>query len=160
MAGVKARFFLLPAAAFTVHVGEELPRFPRWATRHFGTTTTRFYLASHAVLWPTVAGLSVWGSKGSRLGAFGASAVAAVMVTNTIYHAGTTALFREYSPGLATAAIGMLPTGLYALWKARQEELLTDEQLVGAFLVGNAAALAAVGSLYVDMPTLGGEVRE
>lgn len=158
---MKARFFLLPAAAFTAHVAEELPRFPAWATRHFGTTTTRFYVASHALLWPTVAGLSVWGAKkGTRLGAFGASAVAAVMVTNTIYHLGTTALFREYSPGLATAMVGMFPAGVYALWKAREEELLTDEQLVGAFLAGNAAALAAVSSLYVDMPTLGGAVSE
>ena len=109
------------------------------------------------MLYPTVAGLSWWGSKGSRRGAFGASAVAAVMVTNTIYHVGTTALFREYSPGLATAVAGMLPSGLYALWRARRDELLTDEQLVGAFLAGNAAALAAVSSLYVDMPTLGGK---
>lgn len=157
-----ARFFWLVPAAFIAHVAEELPTFPRWATRHFGTTTTEFYVAGHAVLVPAVVAASAAGAKraGGHLGPFAAAAAASVMVTNTIYHVGTTALFREYSPGLVTAVAGMLPAGAYALWRTRRDGLLTDEQLLGAFLTGNACAIAAVSSLYVDMPKLGGEARE
>ncbi len=36
------RFYWLVPTAFLAHCAEELPRFPRWATDHFETTTTRF----------------------------------------------------------------------------------------------------------------------
>ena len=158
----KAGFFWLVPAAFGAHIAEELPRFPQWATRHFGTTTKEFYVASHCVLGPAVIACCAAGAKGSGgwKGPFAGAAAASVMVANTIYHLGTTALFREYSPGVVTALVGMLPTSVYALRRTRAEGLLTDEQWLGAILVGNAACLAAVGSLYVDMPALGGRVEE
>ncbi|HEY6781187.1 MAG TPA: HXXEE domain-containing protein [Thermoleophilaceae bacterium] len=158
----KAGFFWLVPAAFGVHIAEELPRFPQWATRHFGTTTKEFYVASHCLLGPAVIACCAAAAKGSGgwKGPFAGAAAASVMVANTIYHLGTTALFREYSPGAATAVLGMLPASVYALRRARAEGLLTDEQLLGAVLVGNASCLAAVGSLYVDMPTLGGVIRQ
>lgn len=158
----KAGFFWLVPAVFAAHIAEELPRFPQWATRHFGTTTKEFYVVSHLVLGPAVVACAAAGSKraGSWMGPFAGCAAAGVMVANTVYHVGTTALFREYSPGVVTAVLGMLPASLYALRRARAEGLLTDEQFLGALLTGNAACLAAVGSLYVDMPTLGGEVKE
>lgn len=158
----KAGFFWLVPAAFGVHIAEELPRFPQWATRHFGITSKRFYIASHCVLGPAVIACCAAGAKGSGgwKGPFAGSAAASVMVVNTVYHVGTTALFREYSPGVVTAVLGMLPASLYALHHARADGLLTDEQWLGAILVGNASCLAAVGSLYVNMPTLGGKVEQ
>jgi len=41
----------LPLAVFGAHVAEEyVSGFPEWATRHFGTTSRRFFIASHVVL--------------------------------------------------------------------------------------------------------------
>ncbi len=158
----KSGFFWLVPAAFAAHIAEELPRFPQWATRHFGTTTKEFYVASHLVLGPAVVACAAAGAKGAGgwKGAFAGSAAAGVMVANTVYHVGTTALFREYSPGVVTAVLGMLPASLYTLHRARADGLLTDEQFLGALLTGNAACLAAVSSLYVNMPTLGGSEQE
>ena len=113
--------------------------------------------SDHAVIACCAAGTK---RSGGWKGPFAGAAAASVMVANTIYHVGTTALFREYSPGVVTALLGMLPASTYALRRTRREGLLTDEQWLGAVLVGNAACLAAVGSLYVDMPTLGGTVSD
>lgn len=152
-------FHWLVPAAFLAHCAEELPRFPRWATQHFGTTTTRFYVASHCVLVPLVVASGARGASrpddpGS---AFFAVTVAAALGFNSLFHAGTTVLFRRYSPGLATAVAGMLPASVYVIRRTRREGLLTDEELFGALLAGAALGNAAVGSLYVDMPRLGGE---
>lgn len=153
------RFYWLVPAAFLAHCGEELPRFPRWATEHFGTTTTRFYIASHCVLVPLVleSGARGSGRPGNRRAAFFATSVAAALGLNAVFHIATTALFRRYSPGLVTGVSAVLPASAYTLYRTHRDGLLTDEQLVGAFLTGTALANAAVGSLYVDMPRLGGE---
>lgn len=151
------RFYWLVPAAFLAHCAEELPRFPRWATRHFGTTTTRFYIASHCVLVPLVleSGARGSGQPGSQRAAFFATSVAAALGLNAVFHVATTALFRSYSPGLVTAVSALLPASAYTLYRTNRDGLLTDEQLVGAFLAGTALANAAVGSLYLDMPGLG-----
>lgn len=154
------RFYWLVPAAFLAHCAEELPRFPRWATDHFGTTTTRFYVASHALLLIPLTLES--GRRASRRpddarAAFFATSVATGYGLNALFHVATTALFRRYSPGLATAVTLVLPASAYTLWRTKHDRLLSDEQLVGAFLTGTALANAAVGSLYVDMPRLGGD---
>ena len=69
----------------------------------------------------------------------------------------TTARFRQYSPGLVTAVTLMLPASVHTLRRTRRDGPLSDEQLLGAFLAGAALSSAAVASLYVDMPRLGGE---
>ena len=43
-------FFWLPSILFALHVAEEFPRFPEWATRHFGTTSRPYYVYSHIPL--------------------------------------------------------------------------------------------------------------
>jgi hypothetical protein len=151
-------FYWLVPAAFLAHIAEELPRFPRWATEHFGTTTTRFYVASHAlVLVPaTFASANRAASRpGDHRAAFFATTVATGYGLNAIFHVATTALFRRYSPGLITAVALVLPASAYTLWRTREDSLLTDEQLLGAVLTGTALADAAIGSLYINMPRLG-----
>ena len=152
------RFHWLVPAAFLAHCAEELPRFPRWATEHFGTTTTRFYVASHCVLVPLVvaSGARGAGRPDDRRAGFAAVAVAAALGFNAVFHAGTTVLFRRYSPGLVTAVAGMLPASGYVIRRTRRDGLLTDEELAAALLAGAALGNAAVASLYVDMPRLGG----
>lgn len=154
-------FYWLVPATFLAHVLEELPRFPRWATRHFGTTTTQFYLASHAVLVPALVGASARGARrptDSRA-AFRATMVSAGLGVNAIFHIATSALFRDYSPGVVTGAVGMLPAATYRLYRTKREGILNDEQIVAAVLAGTAITTAVVGSLYVNMPRLGGRVE-
>lgn len=52
----------------------------------------------------------------------------------------------------------MLPAALYTLFRTKRSHLLTDEQIVGAVLAGTAITTAVVGSLYINMPRLGGTV--
>lgn len=155
-------FHWLVPAAFLAHCGEELPRFPRWATEHFGTTTTRFYVASHAlVLVPATLGAAhrAASRRGDPRAAFWATAVAAGYGVNALFHVATTFLFRRYSPGVVTGVAVVLPASGYTLWRVRRDGPLTDEQLIGASLTGTALCGAAVASLFVDMPRLGGEPR-
>ena len=42
--------YWLPLVVFLAHIAEEGPRFPQWATRHFGATSRAFYFYSHLVL--------------------------------------------------------------------------------------------------------------
>ncbi|MGA5466760.1 HXXEE domain-containing protein [Mycobacterium sp. NPDC050041] len=156
----KARFYWLVPAAFLAHCAEELPRFPRWATRHFGTTTTQFYLASHAILVPSVLSAGACGANRptSRRAAFFATSVAAALGINGVFHIATTRLFGEYSPGVITGAAAVLPAAVYTLLRTKRDNLLTEEQILGAFLTGTALSTGAIASLYVDMPRLGGTV--
>ena len=152
-----AAHWVVPAA-FLAHCAEELPRFPAWATEHFGTTTTRFYLASHAVLVPWVLsnGAKAMRRPDDRRAVFASAMTASALGLNGVFHLVTTRLFREYSPGVVTGATLMLPASVFALARIRRSGVLTDEDLVGAFLAGTALSTAAVGRLYVDMPRLGG----
>jgi hypothetical protein len=68
-----------------------------------------------------------------------------------VFHLATTALFREYSPGVATA-LGMLPASVFRLRQLRSDDVLSDE----AVGVGLVLSSAAVPSLFIDMPRLGG----
>ena len=151
-------FYWFVPAAFLAHCGEELPRFPRWATEHFGTTTTRFYIASHAlVLVPATLGAAHRAASrpDDPRAAFWATAVAVGYGVNALFHVATTFLFRRYSPGLVTGVALVLPASGYTLWRARRDGPLTDAELVGASLTGSALCGAAVGSLFLDMPRLG-----
>ena len=154
-------FYWLVPATFLAHVVEELPCFPQWATKHFGTTTTQFYLASHAVLVPALVGASARGARrpSDSRAAFRATTVSAGLGVNAIFHIATTALFREYSPGVVTGAIGMLPAAAYTLYRTKRSRILNDQQIVGAVLAGTAITTAVVGSLFVNMPRLGGNVE-
>ena len=157
-ARARSYFYWLIPAAFLAHCAEELPRFPRWATKHFGTTTTQFYLASHAILLPAVitAGTRAANRPSSRGAAFFAASVTSALGLNGVFHIATTRLFGEYSPGVITGAAAMLPAAIYTLLRIKRDNLLTEEQILGAFLTGTALSTAAIASLYVNMPRLGG----
>jgi hypothetical protein len=41
---------MLTLVALLLHVAEELPNLPAWAKKHFGTTTTEWFVLSHIPL--------------------------------------------------------------------------------------------------------------
>ena len=52
--------FWIPPLLFVLHMLEELPRFPAWATRHFGATSLPWYVYSHGVLVATCGSIGWW----------------------------------------------------------------------------------------------------
>lgn len=155
--------YLPLTAAIWLHCAEEFPRFPQWASRHFGGTTThRFFLASHAVLLlpaVTTAGILPWRAPRSRLGNWLAAATAAGFVGNSVFHLATTIRWREYSPGVFTAVTIVSPSALATLRLARSRGL-RGRSFVAAAVTGTLLNSLAVASLNLDMPTLGGRVPE
>lgn len=152
------RALWLVPAAFLAHCAEELPAFPEWATRHFGTTTTRFYIASHCVLIPAMLGLVASAARRpARRGATTlAAAVAFGLIANAGFHALAMRRFGEYSPGIVTGVGVMVPASAYALWRLRRAGMLGTDDLLLAAVLGAGFNAAAVGSLRLDAPKLGG----
>lgn len=145
-------------AGFLVHCAEELPAFPEWATRHFGTTTTRFYIASHCVLIPGMVGVVASGARpgATRGGTTLAAAVAFGLIANAGFHAVAMRRFGEYSPGVVTGLGVMAPVSAHGLWRLRGAGVLGRGDLLAAALLGAGLNAAAVGSLRLDAPRLSG----
>ncbi|MFT4605063.1 MAG: hypothetical protein ACI9W4_001802 [Rhodothermales bacterium] len=101
----------LLVAALLIHVGEEVWWFPEWATRHFGTTTTAFFLVSHIPIF-AIAIWTAWRASrnpNNRAAAWLIVLWVSALVTNVLFHVVTTLWLGEYSPGLATAVLCFLP---------------------------------------------------
>jgi hypothetical protein len=63
---------------------------------------------------------------------------------NTLFHAGTTVAYREYSPGLATALGGFLPLWWHLSRLARRERLIAPPAELLAAAIGGAVHTGAV----------------
>ena len=152
------RCLWLVPAAFLLHCAEELPTFPDWATRHFGTTTTRFYLASHAVLVPSIFALIRRGADPSatRAAARDAAAIPCALLANTAFHVASTRRFGEYSPGVVTAVTLVGPASAHSLRRLVGAGTVSAHDLAFAGVLGLALNGAAVASLRLDAPRLGG----
>lgn len=148
-------------AAFVVHCVEEYPRFPEWATRHFGTTTRRFYLVSHAVLVPLVALVDAHSSRGraTRSKAWLATGLASTLISNAVFHAGATVAFREYSPGAASGLLVLVPVGLADITSRRHASVLGPRARSTAVTAGVVLNAVIVASLWMDMPRLDRRAR-
>src|SRR5215216_3637028 len=109
--------YWLPSVVFLIHVAEEFPSFPAWATRHFGVTSRAWYVYSHI---PLIAGIiAVSALAESRPGTIWpllATAGQCTLATNGLFHLVTTFLFREYSPGV----IGGLWLRMDLDWRLRR----------------------------------------
>lgn len=148
----------LAPLVFLVHCLEELPRFPEWATRHFGTTTRPYYLASHAVLIPAVVALTRGGTRpdATPTATARAAAVPAGLIANAAFHVRTTRAFGGYSPGVLTGLGVVTPVCARVLFRLSRTGVLPRRELAIAVLAGVALNAVAVASLRVDAPRLGG----
>jgi lysylphosphatidylglycerol synthetase-like protein (DUF2156 family) len=144
--------YWLPLAVFLPHVAEEWPRFPEWATRHFGATSRPYYVYSHIVLIASntlVCALAASGSTSTW--ALLATAAQVVLATNGVFHLTTTALFREYSPGVVTGTLLFFPATAYLLTRTVREHLLSPGELEAAVAIGIMAGAAVIASLWLKM---------
>lgn len=145
--------FWIPFAVFLVHMVEELPRFPAWATRHFGATSTAWYVYSHIAL--VVIGATVCAAAQSgQPQSWAVVSAAALMLTlavNACFHVVTTVLFREYSPGVVTGVLLFFPATAVLLRYVLREALLTPAQVLVSFAIGAAVQALVIASLYLKM---------
>lgn len=150
--------YIAAPGIFVLHtVDEFVSGFPEWATRHFGTTSTRFYVASHVLL---ISGVATAAWSGHNFGhrrdvqtLFGG--IAAAFIANGLFHVVTTLRFREKSPGLTSGVGAMIPGGAFILRRLARRRDLSGPELIKALILGAAINGAAVGSLRIDMPALG-----
>jgi hypothetical protein len=145
----------LPWATFAllaVHVAEEVPAFPAWATRHFGTTTPAFYVLSHIPLLAAV----FYIARNAAAGAgtqwlWLAAAIQAGLAANGLFHLATTVVFGEYSPGVVTGAGLCVPFAVYFLSRVRGHGALRGAQVVTACVAGVVVAILLTASLWLHM---------
>ena len=130
--------WLFPAA-YTLHVLEELPQFTNWA-RHYANAsfTMRDYLVIHlsgiivAVLAPLA--LRFFHNRAAIFIFFTFIFTPAVCF-NIFFHAGATAAFGVYCPGLLTALTLYAPLFYVVTRVAFREGLLTNRMAIVSFVV-------------------------
>lgn len=138
---------------FVPHMIEEYPRFPQWATRHFGATSNAWYLYSHIVLVTIALAICPWAqsappqTRGPLLG----TALMLTLAFNALFHVVTTFLFREYSPGVITGVLLFFPASGYMLLETVEEQLLTAAQIATAVFIAFVVQVAVIASLYLQM---------
>lgn len=145
--------YWLPTVVFLLHVVEELPRFPAWATRHFAATSRAWYVYSHLVLLAMAATMSAQAEAAELRTAWPMLAVAFqwVLGANALFHITTTVLFREYSPGVLTGTFFSVPATAYLSHHAIAAEHVTTAQLGSAVALGIMACVLGVASLWLRM---------
>jgi hypothetical protein len=139
--------FLVTPIIFLLHILEEWPRFPEWATRHFGTTSRAWFVYTHIVLVSVVTGICWMATfESSRTWIILAFATQWGLQTNAVFHLVTWRLFKEYSPGLVTALILFVPA---TAWQVLTLEIdLSD--FATAVALGSLAGGAAISSLWFN----------
>ncbi|HEY8875743.1 MAG TPA: HXXEE domain-containing protein [Desulfosporosinus sp.] len=143
--------FWLPYVVFIIHSLEELPGFPRWASRYFNPITTNKFAFSHI---PLILLVLLASYKASTIGYHGGwvvlvTACAWQFGVNALFHLATTVIFREYSPGMVTAATVSLPASIYFMMTVWNENRLTGMEMVQAIFWGTIIATAAIGVLFL-----------
>jgi len=143
--------FWLPSGTFLLHTLEELPDFPAWVSTHFGAMGLLEFAAIHipligVVLWTSYRAQdpdSPWGWR------FMAYAFQWQFAFNALFHLSASAIFRDYSPGMVTAATVALPATAFLTLFNRRHGLLPSGAALGAVGVGAVIALAAVAFLFI-----------
>lgn len=145
---MKTLLFLITPLIFLIHIGEEWRSFPRWATRHFGTTSRAWYVYSHIFLVSATIGIC-WMATFSPNRAWTIWAVAAQwgFFTNAIFHVVTWRMFREYSPGLITALVLFIPATIWQFLTIT----LDPTGFALAIVLGSVMNGLVVASLWLDL---------
>jgi uncharacterized protein with HXXEE motif len=146
--------------AFTLHVIEEAPRFTPWVNRYInGGFTQRDYYRVHIggiVTNVVIAGLLTLFPWPWLVFLCFAFALAPAFLCNIFFHAGASAVYRSYSPGLVTT-LTIYPPLFFALTRsALHEGLLSPSMLVIAIAIAAVFHALEVAHNTFGVRLLGG----
>src|SRR5437763_9730572 len=134
-------------AAYVAHVAEEAPGFTRWAQRNASQRySQRDFVRNNALgfLTTTAATLAVTRIQRRRLDlAYYTLVVTQQAAFNAVFHAATTAAFREYSPGLVTSILHL------PLWRRLTRAALAEHRLTPRDIVACTITAGAVHAIEV-----------
>jgi hypothetical protein len=154
--------WLMPIVVL-LHVIEELPRFPAWATRALRLPYTRRKfvwenIVLFAILLASVALAAFWPvtTLAGQAGLVLVLSAAVSLFSNTIFHALLTLRTGIYSPGTVTACLLFPPLSIGVYYQAAVEGLLTIP-VVGLSIVVGLAMLPIV--IAIVHRTLDGKIR-
>ena len=137
--------------ALVCHVVEEVPNFPQWATRHFGTTSLNYFVLSHIPLLAAVVSIVHQASRSVVDGVWVwlLIAVQSALAANGLFHVLATLWFREYSPGVVTSVLLYAPVTAYLLPRAARQ--LGPLPTATACGTGLCVSTLLIGSLWLDV---------
>ncbi len=134
---------------FTLHVLEELPQFTTWAQRHASTAFSRIdYIKIHlaGIVTAFMASAVIWYFPNRIvLFVFFAFIFTPAIFYNTLFHAGATAYFGVYCPGLLTALVLYVPLYFFLSTLAFREGLLSKRLGLISFVIAGLFHAAEVG---------------
>ena len=130
--------WLFPLAYF-LHVLEELPHFTNWARRYAAPGfTMRVYLTIHVIgiAVALLAPLVIWLFPNRIvIFLFFTIVFTPAVCFNILFHAGATAAFGVYCPGLITALVLYPPLFVAVSRRAISERLLTSQAALISFVI-------------------------
>lgn len=143
--------WLFPCAT-ALHFLEEAPRFATWAHRYAAPKYTRAHWAkvhsvglAYATVFSTV--VSAFPNRWTVFLFFALCLTESVL--NTLFHAGTTAAYGVYSPGLISSLVIYVPLYWYLTGLAYREHLLTGAAgLIAATMAVPAHTLDVLKTVY------------
>ena len=145
--------------AFALHVLEEAPEFTAWARRHASERYTQRDFARNNAL-----GLGITGAATCILArssprrrvfcVYYSTAFTQRALFNTVFHAGTTIAWREYSPGIITSLTLFLPLWWRLTRLALDDGLITRRGAVLGSAVGGTIHAGAVAQqvFFIGVP--------
>jgi hypothetical protein len=134
------RSLLLAPLAYAVHHSEEhlIFNFREWRLRYFPDSNSLSTEAIFAVIiGVSMVYLLLNSSVRNKVSAWTALLwLMAVQVHNVIFHAVSTVVFADFSPGLITALLLYIPVNLIIMRAALKEGLVTSQNLWTLFIAG------------------------
>jgi len=143
--------FIFVPIELLIHILEEYLRFPKWASKHFGTTTRDWYNLTHLIIFPLVFIVAYFSIIGNSWGIFLSVVTQTVMFTNGLFHIFTTFLFKEYSPGVISSSIITLPFSYFYYQYIFQNQFLSLSAILIALFLGVVVSLSIIWSLTRDI---------
>jgi hypothetical protein len=148
--------WLVPAT-FAAHVMEEAPGFTAWANRYASEqyTSDDFIRNNGLGLLLTAGATLVVTRTRNRIVffVFYSTILTQQALWNTVFHVGSSAGFRAYSPGVVTSVLLFLPVWWHLTRLALSERLISRRGVAAAALIGGLihAAVVAQQVFFVEI---------
>jgi hypothetical protein len=133
---------------YAIHVAEEAPGFADWARRHTSPHyADRDFVLINGAGFALTLGATALAARTDRRRVFlawYALVLTQQAVFNPVFHAATTAAYREYSPGLMSSMVLFLPVWGAVTRLALRAGRLTRRDVAASAAVGGVVHAAAV----------------